>query len=110
MRRLLLLPQADRDIDDAADEYAEAGGLELGLRFLDATEQTWQTLREFPHSGRVYDWQDERLKGVRRWMVSSPFQVYLIFYRVTDDEVQVLRVLHGSRDIPSILVDESDSR
>jgi toxin ParE1/3/4 len=31
------------------------------------------------------------------------FRNYLIFYRRTNDEVEVLRVLHGARDIRSIL-------
>ena len=104
MRRVRLLPQADIDIDDAADEYAESGGLELGLRFLDAIEQTWATLREFPLSGRECIWLDERLAGVRRAMVSSPFGIYLVFYRVSDNVVEVVRVLHGSRDVASILL------
>lgn len=31
------------------------------------------------------------------------FRNYLIFYRRKDDEIEVLRVLHGARDIRSIL-------
>ena len=108
MKRIRILPQADRDIDDAADEYADAGGLDLGLRFLGAVEQTWELLREFPLSGRECAWLDERLHGVRRTMVASPFEVYLVFYRVDDDAVEVVRVLHGSRDIPSVLLTEAE--
>ncbi|TAE49913.1 MAG: type II toxin-antitoxin system RelE/ParE family toxin, partial [Oscillatoriales cyanobacterium] len=31
------------------------------------------------------------------------FQDYLIFYRIQDDRVEVLRVLHGARDLEDIL-------
>lgn len=31
------------------------------------------------------------------------FRNYLIFYRRKDDEVDVLRLLHGARDIRSVL-------
>jgi toxin ParE1/3/4 len=106
VRRVHVLPQANRDIDDAADEYAESGGLDLGLQFLRAVERTWATLREFPFSGREYTWLDARLTGIRRTMVGSPFGVYLVFYRVSEEVVEVVRVLHGSRDIASILLGE----
>jgi len=38
-------------------------------------------------------------KGVRR----APYSRYLICYRVDEDEVLVLRILDGARDIPSLL-------
>jgi plasmid stabilization system protein ParE len=37
--------------------------------------------------------------GVRR----RPYGNYLIFYRVTDERVEVLHVLHGARDYEAIL-------
>lgn len=40
--------------------------------------------------------------GVRR----CPFREYLIFYRVTADAVEILRVLHGARDIDALLFPE----
>jgi plasmid stabilization system protein ParE len=41
-------------------------------------------------------WED---RGVRR----RPFGDYLIFYRISSREVQVLRILHGARDYERIL-------
>lgn len=40
-----------------------------------------------------------RLTGVRR----RPFGNYLIFYRIEDSTVQVMRILHGARDYARIL-------
>jgi plasmid stabilization system protein ParE len=37
--------------------------------------------------------------GIRR----RPFRDYLIFYRVNDKAVEVLRILHGARDIDALL-------
>jgi len=102
--RVRLLPQADRDVDDAADEYVDSSGLELGLRLLAATEATWEQLREFPLIVHECSWVDARLGGVRRTMVRSPFQVYQVFYRVGEDVIEVLRVLHGARDLTAILL------
>ena len=33
---------------------------------------------------------------------SLPVENYLIFYRVRDDTVEVLRVIHGARDLGAI--------
>jgi toxin ParE1/3/4 len=47
-------------------------------------------LAQHPHAGQATD-----LPGVRRLIV-SPYS-YLIFYRVTDDEVIIQRMRHTSR-------------
>jgi toxin ParE1/3/4 len=39
---------------------------------------------------------------VRQWRIKN-FQDYLVFYRVQDDRVEILRVLHGARDLEGIL-------
>ena len=37
--------------------------------------------------------------GIRR----RPYRDYLIFYRVSDDSIEILHVLHGARDYETIL-------
>jgi plasmid stabilization system protein ParE len=37
------------------------------------------------------------LDGIRVWPVAG-FKNHLIFYRVLIDEIEVVRVIHGSRD------------
>ena len=39
--------------------------------------------------------------------VGEGFKKYLIFYRATDSEVEVLRVLHGARYLEAILDEDS---
>jgi toxin ParE1/3/4 len=41
--------------------------------------------------------RDELGAGVRSVVVGR----YVVFYRFTDTELVVLRIIHGSRDIPS---------
>ncbi|MGH6903975.1 MAG: type II toxin-antitoxin system RelE/ParE family toxin [Geminicoccaceae bacterium] len=60
------------------------------------------TLATTPDIGRPYASSHSRLQGVRAVSIGR-FRNYLIFYRRTNDEVEVLRVLHGARDIRSIL-------
>jgi plasmid stabilization system protein ParE len=35
------------------------------------------------------------------------FQSYLIFYRPAGDDLEVVRFLHGARDLPRLLEDET---
>lgn len=45
--------------------------------------------------------RDEASVGIRQWRLPG-FENYLIFYRPLDDGVEILRVLHGARDIQRI--------
>jgi toxin ParE1/3/4 len=39
---------------------------------------------------------------IRQWRIKN-FKDYLIFYKVLEDRVEVLRVLHGMRDLEDLL-------
>jgi toxin ParE1/3/4 len=61
-------------------------------RFTAALESVLRLVRGQPRMGRA---RDDLARGLRSVLVAP----YLVFYRFTDDEVQVLRILRGSRDI-----------
>lgn len=42
---------------------------------------------------------DRRAGGLRRRLHAG----YLIFYRVGTDRVEIVRIIHGARDYPSLL-------
>jgi len=98
MTRNRVLPRADADIRDAADEYTRVDGIELGLRLYEAVERTWSELAEHPEMGAPVQWESMRFSGIRQWRVPVPFNVYLIDYRLTGGDLVVVRVLHGARD------------
>jgi toxin ParE1/3/4 len=81
----------------AAENPKAAAALYDGYERILAT-----TLASTPDIGRPYASRHSRLQGVRAISIGR-FRNYLIFYRRKDDEVEVLRVLHGARDIRSIL-------
>ena len=61
------------------------------------------------HNGRGFlgigarrEFDDPKLADLRSLPVTG-FTNYLIFYRTTTTEVQVLRVIHGARDLPTAL-------
>lgn len=46
-----------------------------------------------------------RLQGLRKWGIRG-FEKYLIFYLVSEELITIVRIIHGSRDIPTILEQE----
>lgn len=106
MKRLRIRPAADADIDAAAFHYEREGGIDLAIEFYAAVENTWNMLLEQAHLGAVQEWLPGRLAGCCRWRVESPFQVYQVFYFPCDDGIEVLRVLHGARDLKCLFESE----
>ncbi len=101
-----VLPAADRDVDDQAAYLAEQAGLETALRFLDTVAFTFGRLASMPGVGERRESADPRLSGLRVWRVEG-FPNHLIFYRTGENGVEVVRLLHGARDIDRIFGRES---
>jgi toxin ParE1/3/4 len=100
-RRVLRRPEALQDIADQAI-YIAASSPAAAERYLEALEVTLQQLAQMPGIGRSRDYVSQRLAGLRQWPVKG-FDQYLIFYRADEYTVEVVRVLHGARDIAAIL-------
>ncbi len=58
-----------------------------------------------PALGVARRFENPRLEGLRMFSVLG-FRRHLVFYRPTAAGVEVVRVLHGARDISSILAAE----
>jgi toxin ParE1/3/4 len=46
-----------------------------------------------------------RLHGLRSWRMRG-FESWLVFYRVTEEAVEIVRVLHGARDLEAAFESE----
>ena len=103
-RRVHKSPQA---LDDLAEQGAFIGSdnVDAEFRFYEATEAAFDRLVEMPLIGVRVETSNTALTRLRRWRVPG-FENHLIFYRVTDESIEVIRVLHGARDIESILSEE----
>ena len=100
--RVVLRPKADIDIDCQFEFLAVEAGLATALRFLKAFQQTCDRLQEEPELGSPRTFGDPRLAGLRVWPVSG-FRRQLIFYIPTRHTIEIIRVLHGARDIEGLL-------
>jgi toxin ParE1/3/4 len=94
MPRVVVSPEADADIDDAA-HYIAQGGIDAAVRFVDRLDAKLKLLAWMPNLGQA---RPELASGVR----SLPFGKYLIIYRLVIDGIEVVRVLHGARDLRRI--------
>ena len=100
---ILKTPQAELDLLDIASYIAE-DNFDAAERFLEAAEQTFATVASMPLIGHACEFQSPQAQGLRLWRVRG-FERYLIFYRPLDHGIEVVRVLHGSRDIESLFED-----
>ena len=101
-RQVHKLPQADADLDDiAAYLQAQSRGPDLPLRFLERAEATFQLLAKSPGLGESRRTTVPGLAGLRSYRVLK-FPKYRVLYRPTADGIEVVRVLHGARDLDTL--------
>ena len=101
-------PQVIRDLIELATYIAE-DNMDASDRFLVAAEETFKQLAQTPKMGKRGQFAHPNLIDVRQQAIKGSRR-YLIFYRLIDSEVEILRVIHGTRDIEDILdnVDENE--
>jgi len=86
--------RTDRADEDLIDIWASiaADNPTAADRVLDAIEARWQQLAHHPYSGMA---RNDIAPNIRHLVVGQ----YLTLYRVSDECVEVVRVLHGRRKI-----------
>ena len=94
MRKLRFTADADRDLVDVALHIAtQSGSRDIALTFTGRLRAKCRDLASLP--GILGTARPELRADVR----STPCQGYVIFFRYRDDVLEVINVLHGSRDI-----------
>jgi toxin ParE1/3/4 len=88
-------PEAIADIDRLWDYYAVAAGRVTADRLLREIARIVATIDDFPLAGRS---RDELRTGLR----SLAANTQIVFYRVTNDQPEIVRVLDGRQDIEEI--------
>jgi toxin ParE1/3/4 len=99
--RIIKRPQVIQDLIELATYLAE-DSLDISERFLFSAEKTFQKLSQFPQRGKLSNFKHPQLIDIRQQAIEG-FRKYVIFYRLTDSEVEIIRVIHGARDIEAIL-------
>ncbi len=94
VRQYIISPPALRDLQDIIDGLS-GNRLEAGEQFLNQFEAWCQRLRRFPTIGKPYDGLSVGLRGVI-------LDKYILFYRLNDEVVEIVRVVDGRRDLISL--------
>ena len=75
---------------------------EVAVHFRDAVRRTVQSLRLRPLVGPRYTSGNPQLQNLRSWPVAG-FEAIRIYYLLEEDTIDILRILHGKRDVKRIL-------
>lgn len=95
-RRYQLSDIADSDIDAIFDYTEKEYGLDKAVAYVSGFEELFISLVDNPELGRT---RSEIKQGLR----SISKDEHIVFYRILSDHIRIVRVLHGSRDLPNFL-------
>jgi len=95
-------PQADQDIEEQAYYFAIEASPDLGHQFLLSVHETFQLLATQREMGWTARWKTPGLASLRVFRVTG-FEKMLILYLPLPDGVEILRVIHASRNVQALL-------
>ena len=93
MSRYVVSPDARADLDHIFDYIAEEN-LDAAERFLEQCYNRFTNLIAQPRMGEA---RPDLGAALRQVVLGQ----YLILYQPTSDGVEILRVIHGARDVPA---------
>jgi toxin ParE1/3/4 len=94
-RRYVITSPANQDVEDILREISDRSSFDRADRFLKQLNEKLRKIVNFPNLGKP---RPEWGESYRTLILDN----YLIVYRVTDDLVEVLRVVSGYRDLDSL--------
>jgi len=99
--RIMVQPEA---IEDAKGffTYLAKSSVAVARRFNEAAAETLLQIQADPKNSIRWTSPKSRLQDLR-WKKVRGFKRYLIFFRESDEAVEVVRILEGSRDLETIL-------
>ena len=102
--RIGIRPRARLDVVDGA-AYIGKDNVTAASHFLDACQTTFELLAESPQIGAIYPMKNPRLADLRVFRVRG-FPNHLTFYLVRTNGIEIVRVVHGARDLDVVLKHE----
>ncbi len=83
---------ADNDLSEIFDYTGENFGDYQAVKYITGFDVTFENLCKNPMSGRG---RNEIKKDLR----SISYESHIVFYRIHEDHILIVRILHASRDI-----------
>jgi toxin ParE1/3/4 len=94
MRSHIITAPASLDVVEIVD-YLSDRTIESGEEFIQDFTEKCRYLTSFPLIGKSYPELQSGLRGIQ-------LKPYIIFYTVTDEVVEIVRVLRGDRDLKAL--------
>jgi toxin ParE1/3/4 len=95
--RYILLPQANEDLVESSAYLIESASIDVATRFVRSIFSTSALIATMPGIGLNCRLKRPELRKVRRLPVTH-FARWLIFYSPSSEGIEVLRVIHSSRN------------
>jgi len=92
------------DVEEAADYLFSQADEKIALRWRDELKHTLNLIQEFPEIGRLRP--DLPIENVRTFQLKN-FPNWLVFYRLSKEQIEFLRVKHGIMHLPGLFESES---
>lgn len=93
IKHYVLSDAADLDIDAIFDYTEREHSFNQAIKYLLSLENVFESLVINPRIGRARN-------EIKLGLFSIAEQEHIVFYRILKNHVRVVRVLHGSKDIP----------
>ena len=96
MQSYILSQKSKEDIDAIFDFGFQKFGKEQALNYLNELRSHFELLLKNPEIGK-------KREEIKKVLYGFPFISHIIFYRILKDQIRIVRVLNGSRDIRKFL-------
>lgn len=98
-------PDSIRDFHLQFRWYAQEAGWDVAARYLEPVDEALDLLASQPGLGKRRRFRYDRLRGIRSFRVTPPFNRNLLFYRFDEQALYAERVVYGTRDFPRRLLE-----
>lgn len=93
LKHYVLSKEADLDVDAIFDYTEHEHSFNQAIKYLLSLESVFESLVINQNIGRARN-------EIKTRLYSLPEQEHIIFYRILKNHIRIVRVLHGSEDIP----------
>ena len=98
--RCILSPTALGDLNDISSYFAKQN-IEVGEKVLALFTEKCTRLIDFPNMGKSYEFLRSGIRGI-------PLEGYIIFYRVIEIDIIILRVVNGRQNFTNLFDDDEN--
>ena len=95
------------DVEDCADYLVSEASEEIARKWKKALTRTIALMSKSPEIGRIR--RDLPFPGIRSFFVTG-YPRYLVFYRISGDTLELLRVRHGMMHLPGLFEAAAEPR